>query len=135
MRRRQKRRGGFLAGMIAGVAAGVAGGMWLLRSQGEEIEIVAGDERRITAPVSTAPPVRRPLTLAAQPPTSLMDQLQQRWELAVREGRKAAAARRLELERELARNRKEVTVDLIAASHIDEVSGRTGETGGQGSAP
>ena len=42
----------------------------------------------------------------------------------------AAAARRAELERKLAVDRREVTVDLIAASRIDEVTEKMGEIGG-----
>ncbi len=133
MRRRQKRGGGFLLGMAAGVAAGVAGGMWLLRSQENDIEIIAeGDSERIGGASVPAPLAqsRTPVPRAPRPP-SFVDQLQQRWQMAMREGRKAAAMRRAELERELARDRKDPAVDLIAASHIDDVSGKLGEIGGE----
>jgi hypothetical protein len=131
MRRRPKRGGGFLVGMAAGMGAGVAAGMWLLRPHDEEIAVAPEDDRGMPASVPSTPPARRQTARAAQRAPSFLDQLQQRWDLALREGRKAAAARRAELERKLALDRKETTVNLIAASHIDAVSETMGEIGGR----
>jgi hypothetical protein len=134
MRRRQQRQGGFVVGLIAGVAAGVAGGLWLLRPQDDEIEIIA-DDGPVAAPRLASPPAVAPLRPPA-PATSrgpsFMERLQQRWDLAMREGRKAAADRRTELERKLSGDRKEVAIDLVAVSRIDEVSETMAEIAGPG---
>lgn len=131
MHRGETRGGVFLLGLAAGVAAGVAGGLWLLRPQGEDVEIVVREDREAGSIAGRSPAVRRGASTApVQRPPSFLEQLQQRWDQAMREGHKAAAARRAELERKLAGDRKEVAVDLLTASRIDEVTEKLGEISG-----
>lgn len=132
MRRRAK-RGGFLLGVIAGVAAGVAGVTLLLRQPEDDIAVVARNGEGTAAP--GGPPRAAPqrgAPAARGQLRSLLDLLQRRWDRALAEGREAAAARRAELERKLAADRRQAhTVDLVAVSHIDEVSERMAELSGE----
>ena len=108
VRRRRKRKGGFLIGtMLGAVAGGVGGTVFLKRS----------------APSDETPVVPAPLTDAAgaatetaqraqaqvtQRATGALDALKERWNQAMQEGKAAAEARRRELEAQYAEETKRV---------------------------
>lgn len=109
IRRKQKRKGGFLVGTLVGIAAGFAGGTALLRSAAtseETIEVIGEQpdgaaevfvERIRETPASTQDQLR-----------SMVDTIRARWRLAMAEGKVAAADTERELEARLAFETKRV---------------------------
>jgi L-aminopeptidase/D-esterase-like protein len=109
VRRRQKRKGGFLLGTVVGVAAGFAGGTALLRraaTSEETIEVIGEQpDGAATAFVET---VRETPATVTDQVQAIVDSIKARWNAAVAEGKVAAAEKERELQARLAFETKRV---------------------------
>lgn len=109
VRRKRKRKGGFLVGTLIGIAAGFAGGTALLRRAAESeetIEVIGaqpdGPAEAFVGTVKTAP------ASASDQVHALVESIKVRWREAITEGKAAAADKERELETRLAFETKRV---------------------------
>jgi hypothetical protein len=109
VRRRQKRKGGFLVGTLVGLAAGFIGGTALLRSAAtsEETIDVIGEQPDGMTEVFVEQVRETPASTQDQLRT-MVNTIRSRWRAAMTEGKAAAADRERELEARLAFERKQV---------------------------
>lgn len=111
VKRRRKRKGGFLVGTLVGVLAGIAGGTALLRraaTQNDEIEVEVGVETVSTTARTAVDTAQQAPAAARQRAQGALDTLKARWRDAVAEGKVAAAEREAELAEQYARETKRI---------------------------
>ena len=108
VRRRRKRKGGFLFGTVLGAAVGVAGGMAYLKRPASSDETPRAAAPLADAAGTATETAQRAQAQVTQRATGALDALKERWNLAMQEGKAAADARRRELEAQYAEETKRV---------------------------
>src|SRR5215208_5405422 len=127
VKRRRKKKGGFLLGTIVGVAPGVAGGTALLRraaATDDEIEVRVEGERVAETARAVAGTAQQAPAAARRRAQGGLDQLRERWQHAVSEGRRAARDRERELKAQYAAETKRVPE--FQAELLGAIEERTG---------